>query len=58
MVAALIETSSAASSSLSTMSQSRRNSGTTVASIGARRLPEGARVRVQQMTRQAITRAP
>lgn len=58
MVAALMATSRTASSSLGTMSPSRRNSGTTVASIGARRLPEGPRVGVQQRTRQPITQAP
>ena len=50
-----MDTRRAASSSLRTMSPSRRSSGTTTSSMGARRLPAGARVSIQHVARQAIT---
>ena len=55
MDAALMDTSRAASSSLRAISPSRRKRGTTVASMGARRLPAGARVSIQHVARPAIT---
>jgi len=58
MEAALIDISSAASSSLSMMSPSRRKRGTTVANMGARRLPAGVRVSIQQMVEQAMRWGP
>ena len=58
MRAAHIETNRAASASVMTISPSRRKRGTTVASIGARRLPAGVRVSIQQMVRQATTWEP
>jgi hypothetical protein len=54
-VAALMDTSRAASASFTSMSPSRRNSGTMVTSIGARRLPAGQRVSFQHVARAAIT---
>ena len=50
IVAALIRTSRAASASLRTSSPSRRSSGTNTASIGASRLPAGARNTAQHVT--------
>jgi hypothetical protein len=58
MVAALICINRAASSSVSSNSPSRRSSGTSTGSIGASRLPAGARSTAQHFTRPAITRGP
>jgi hypothetical protein len=55
MVAALMDTRRAACSSLSTRSPSLRNRGTTLASMGASRLPAGQRVSIQQMASAATT---
>src|SRR5664279_4550275 len=55
MVAALMEIKRAASASLISKSPSLRNSGTTVASIGARRLPAGQRHSAQQVANEVTT---
>jgi hypothetical protein len=58
IVAALICIRSAASASVRSSSPSQRRIGTTTASIGARRLPAGARNTAQQMINAAMTRGP
>jgi hypothetical protein len=55
MLAGLIFTKSAATASLTTRSSSRRSNGTSRSSIGARRLPEGVRARVQHTSKAAMT---
>ncbi|WP_346231471.1 hypothetical protein [Parafrigoribacterium mesophilum] len=58
IVAALIRTNKAASASVRSNSPSRRNSGTSTGSIGARRLPAGARNTAQHRTRAFVTSGP
>ncbi len=58
IVAALIATSSAASASVRSSSLSRRSSGTSTGSIGARRLPAGARSTAQHLTSAVMMSGP
>lgn len=58
MVAALIRHNNAASSSLRSSSPSRRRIGTNTPSIGASRLPAGARNTAQQVTSAAMIFRP
>ena len=58
MLDADIETNRAATASVMTRSPSRRKRGTMVANMGARRLPAGVRVSIQQMVRAATTWEP
>ena len=58
MVAALIAISCSASASVRSSSPSRRNTGTSVGSIGARRLPAGARNTAQHLISPVTTRGP
>lgn len=57
-VAALIRNNNAASASVRSNSPSRRSSGTNTASIGARRLPAGARSTAQHFVSATVSRAP